>query len=347
MVDKVRIRAAAGGEFSVAARLFVLAAGGIENPRLLLLSNQTYPEGLGNGNDLVGRFFMEHLVVNRGVLQPRSRELFRNLKLYQRNVVDGVPILGALRLRESVLREQQLLSVVLSPFVGQREFFSEGFRSLATFVGYLKQRRLPRRALKTLYDIARSVPATARGSYLLLSHADLSQPSFLGMLPHMEQSPQADNRVTLSRERDQLGLQRAQLTWRAGDLEEHSLRRTMDIFGDEVASAGIGKLQFKLSPGELRRLFHVSHHNMGATRMHHDPKQGVVDQDCRVHGTANLFIAGSSVFPTSGGATVTLTALALAIRLADHIKTLLSDPAIRVSSATASLEAGGDSAALT
>jgi choline dehydrogenase-like flavoprotein len=59
---------------------------------------------------------------------------------------------------------------------------------------------------------------------------------------------------------------------------------------------------------------------MGTTRMHDDPKQGVVDRNCRVHGIDNLFVAGSSVFPTGGAANPTLTLLALTLRLADHLR---------------------------
>jgi choline dehydrogenase-like flavoprotein len=67
------------------------------------------------------------------------------------------------------------------------------------------------------------------------------------------------------------------------------------------------------------RFMDVTHHHMGTTRMHDEPTRGVVDANCRVHGISNLFVAGSSVFPTGGAATATLTLMALAIRLADHI----------------------------
>jgi len=58
---------------------------------------------------------------------------------------------------------------------------------------------------------------------------------------------------------------------------------------------------------------------MGGTRMHGDPRQGVVDADARVHGIANLYVAGSSLFPTGGAANPTFTLVALALRLADHL----------------------------
>ena len=64
-------------------------------------------------------------------------------------------------------------------------------------------------------------------------------------------------------------------------------------------------------------------HHMGTTRMHDDPRQGVVDRNSKVHGVDNLYVAGSSVFPTSGAANPTLTLVALTLRLADHLKVQL------------------------
>ena len=58
---------------------------------------------------------------------------------------------------------------------------------------------------------------------------------------------------------------------------------------------------------------------MGTTRMHRDPKRGVVDSDCRVHSLANLYVGGSSVYPTTGFANPLLTTLALTLRLAEHL----------------------------
>jgi choline dehydrogenase-like flavoprotein len=66
------------------------------------------------------------------------------------------------------------------------------------------------------------------------------------------------------------------------------------------------------------------HHHMGTTRMHDDPHNGVVNRDCQVHGISNLFIAGSSVFPSYACDDPTMTIVTLALRLADHLKSLTS-----------------------
>ena len=116
------------------------------------------------------------------------------------------------------------------------------------------------------------------------------------------------------------------LDWRLSDLDRHSLRRGLEIVGEEMGKAGLGRL--KLADWILDEDYAIpgngSYHHIGTTRMHPDPKQGVVDADCRVHGIDNLSIAGSSVFPTCGFANSTLTLTALALRLADRLKTLQS-----------------------
>ena len=140
----------------------------------------------------------------------------------------------------------------------------------------------------------------------------------------MEPTPLADSRVTLGTERDPLGMPRVRVEWRLGELEKRTIRRTQEILGEEMARIGSGKVvvaaprEGEVWPNTLNGCWH----HMGTTRMHADPRKGVVDADCRVHGVENLFIAGSSVFPTGGSDTPTITIVALALRLAGHIKSL-------------------------
>jgi choline dehydrogenase-like flavoprotein len=120
---------------------------------------------------------------------------------------------------------------------------------------------------------------------------------------------------------------RVKVEWRLGELEKRTIRRTQEILGEDIARAGSGIVSVD-APGEddawpdtLRGCWH----HMGTARMADDPHRGVVDAQCRVHGMENLFIAGSSVFPTCGSDMPTITIVALALRLADHIKGLYSD----------------------
>jgi choline dehydrogenase-like flavoprotein len=140
------------------------------------------------------------------------------------------------------------------------------------------------------------------------------------MRAQAEQQPNPDSRITLGRKRDPLGLPLPRLDWRLTPLDTDSIRTAQDTVDEELRAAGLGTVEDKLGSERPRILFYGLYHHLGTTRMHADPRQGVVDADCRVHGMSNLFIAGSSVFPTGGWANPTLTIVALAARLADHLK---------------------------
>ena len=147
-------------------------------------------------------------------------------------------------------------------------------------------------------------------------------PSMIEIMYWAEPSPNPDSRVRLSSERDALGQQRVSLDWRLTDLDKRNMTRILKILATELGAAGLGRLG--VDPAvwgdDWKSLFEGSYHHMGTTRMHKDPKQGVADPNCRVHGVSNVYIAGSSLFPTSGHANPTITIVALALRLADHIK---------------------------
>jgi hypothetical protein len=135
-----------------------------------------------------------------------------------------------------------------------------------------------------------------------------------------EQAPDPNNRITLGETRDRLGCRKPQLYWRWNDIDVRSVQRSQEIFSQEFAKAGIGTMKLEQDKGMPHVFITSIHHHMGGTRMNEDPRQGVVDANCKVHGVSNLFVASSSVFPTGGYANPTLTIAALAIRLADHIK---------------------------
>jgi choline dehydrogenase-like flavoprotein len=129
--------------------------------------------------------------------------------------------------------------------------------------------------------------------------------------------------VTLDDERDALGFPRARLDWRLSERDFRSIRETQDCIDQALREANMGRLERKLGDEHPPALFRGNHHHMGTTRMSADPRQGVVDTNGRVHGLQNLFIAGSSVFPTAGYANPTLTIVALAVRLAHRIASCL------------------------
>jgi choline dehydrogenase-like flavoprotein len=135
-----------------------------------------------------------------------------------------------------------------------------------------------------------------------------------------EQTPNPDSRVLLAEERDGLGQRRVNLDWRLNALEVKTITRAQQIVDSSLRNSGLGYLNIETRPDEIPDTIHGGWHHMGTTRMSVDPKQGVVDRDCRIHGTPNLYIAGASVFPTAGYANPVLTTIAVTLRLADHLK---------------------------
>ncbi len=305
-VTSLRAATLAGNQFTVSARLYVIAAGGIETPRLLLLSNKVQTAGLGNQHDLVGRFFMEHLHLWSGIFVPSDPGLFQRTTLYnQIQKVHGIPIIGKLTLSEAVLRHEKLLNqnIQLIPRLHSRsilypQMLASGVAGLATN-GYRKIRR----------KIEKTINRKGTKVFILANMG--------------EQTPNPNSRVCLSDDRDVLGQNRACLDWQVTEQDIHSIIRTQEIVGAWLKQTGLGQLIIQLKDARPPRGLHGGYHHMGTTRMHTNPKEGVVDANSRIHGVSNLYIAGPSVFPTGGYANPVLTIVALTVRLADHLKALM------------------------
>jgi choline dehydrogenase-like flavoprotein len=151
------------------------------------------------------------------------------------------------------------------------------------------------------------------------------------MATRIEQAPNPDSRVTLDTERDALGMPRAVLNWALTPLEKHSIRTIYRLIGRQLGAAGIGRVQMMeyLQDNDDHSWPDFTGggwHHMGTTRMSDDPNTGVVDADCKVHGIANLFLAGSGCYVTAAAPNPTLTIVALSLRLSDHLKALQRSP---------------------
>ena len=140
-----------------------------------------------------------------------------------------------------------------------------------------------------------------------------------------EQAPNPDSRVTLGTRRDRFGQPVARVDWRPASSDRASIRASQEVVDAALRAAGLGHVELMLGDEDPPALLEGNFHHLGTTRMHPDPANGVVDADCRVHGVRNLYVAGSSVFPTYGCSNPTLTVVALALRLADHLKKQLAD----------------------
>lgn len=303
-IRSVRARTLAGSEYRVRARCYVLAAGGLENPRLLLLSNGVQKNGLGNDQDLVGRYFHEHPHLKLGALALARKDA--RVGAFAGEFWRRLPgVRGSLHLVPTVAlqRDERLPNFEITP---QFEW-GEGppDPSLVHEIGMqLKWRNLidHRRFLKYFADQRPLREAVVTAS--------------------VEQEPNPFSRVRLGDERDALGLRRIVLDWRFTDLDRSAPERIARLLAIELGAQGIGRMRIAVETGGHNGLL-AGHHHMGTTRMGASARQGVVDTDCRVHGIDNLFVAGSSVFPTGGAMNPTFTIVALAIRLADHLKEAL------------------------
>lgn len=321
-VSSVRAFSAPGRMLSVRARAIVLAAGGIENPRLLLLSCSAQPGGLGNGTDLVGRFFMEHLTVRSGVVVPADPAVMRETRLYAPRKQGGGEIKPVLRLHEDVSGREQLLNVALICDARTRAAATEGARSLSTLRRAISFRPRPGDLAGHVRNVARDVGDVIRTRYL---HTGSTSPEALLLAVQAEQAPNRSSRITLGNPRDAHGLRQPCLNWCLSDLDLHSIRRTQQLLDEELRLARLGRVEDLFGDEHPPALVAGLHHHIGTTRMDASPSDGVVDADCKVHGVRNLFVTGSSVFPTSGWANPTLTVVAMSIRLADHLRATIRE----------------------
>jgi choline dehydrogenase-like flavoprotein len=268
---------------------------------------------------------MEHPRFVAGIFRPSNPDL--SVGFYEAHHVKKSRIIGYLCLSEDEQCRERLadVQVRLDPVYDasyNQVSQAQGLSSLKYLLRELQQGDMPDEFGKHISNVIVDLDDLAAAAYWWARFQGKYPIDHIELTTRVEQVPNPHSRVTLATERDQLNLNRVQLDWRLSPIDKHSARRTLEIIGLEFGRAGLGRLQVTLSnddttwPADTRG----GYHHMGTTRMSDDPKQGVVDQNCRVHGIANLYIAGSSVFPTGGSGTPTLTLVALALRLADYIK---------------------------
>lgn len=327
-VVRLLVGTLSGVRFEVAAKRYVLAAGGIENARLLLLSNDVAAGGLGNRQDLVGRFYMDHPHTTRRLIVPSGQlgsglygELFR-----------GKRIMARIALSDELQRRERLLgySANLHPVYFGHD--SPGWAALRDTAGSLSwsRRSDPFHRLRPYarkgvtvrqwIDMARNPARTAAAALLRVLKPNRFISGFT-LESKPEQAPNPASRVTLDDELDAFGLRRIKVDWRMLPLDRRTAVRGEEIVDAELQRLGIGALA--PLPGEeiddWPENLESGWHQLGTTRMHSDERRGVVDANAQVHSMSNLHVVGGSVFPTGGTAPPTLTIVALALRLAAHL----------------------------
>ena len=195
-------------------RLVVLATGGIENPRLLLLSRRVHRRGLGNDRDLVGRFFAERLSARTGYVVPATRELIDRTGLYAiHSAAPGVGVQGALRVRDEAQRERQLLNCAFFLMTRDLSLTTEAVRSVATLAKARRRRPLPPGMVGHVRNIAIGIGDLGLFTRDRLRRSDDAS-KILALRAQAEQAPNPDSRVTLGTRRDRFGQPVARVDWR-------------------------------------------------------------------------------------------------------------------------------------
>lgn len=295
-VSRLEIACLNGRRHTARGRVYILATGGIENARLLLASNRVRQEGVANRQGLVGRYFQGHLAYI-------ARE-----------------------------KAEEATSIALTAEADLTPYdFPTGRQAHLTFATTARaQTRLKVGGFDAnIYRRHKIGPdPTAAAVLAMAGRIDRGDPA--AAVRHVigvqaEQPPIPDSRITLGQETDALGMPRVQLRWVLPSSHWDTLDRSVDALAQGLGQQGRGRVCWPLSRERYGEMLVWARHHVGSTRMHRDPEHGVVDPNGRTHDVRNLYIAGSSVFPTSGIANPTLTIAALAIRMADHLKQTLGE----------------------
>ncbi len=289
-ISAFRIHNYKGTAWNIQARYFVLALGAVENARILLNTQHRMPGGIGNHSDYVGRCFMEHLNVDLGRFVADYTSAYWNSGQFE-------------------LFPQSDFTLRMGIGSGVIAFHPNADPPTYGHLANLK--RYVRDAVCTSRDL------TEFSRKLI----DFDCPGDGLITTLIEQLPNRNSRIILNRDKDRFGLQRISLDWQLRD-EDHRTVRTLAMeAATELARLDIARVQLPNYILDTDQELPVSEHchHMGTTRMALRPKDGVVDPDCRIFGTDNLYVAGSSVFPTGGGVNPTFSIVQLSLRLAEHL----------------------------
>lgn len=307
-----------GKKHRLCAKTFILACGGLETTRLLLISRGKHATGVGNEHDLVGRFYMQHPkgVHGQVILKKNCQNDFYIAPGIQENNLfrlSGVAIDPSIQQREGLLNS----AIMISPLFQISGSRGAGLyhrvranwrkRELGTTLGRLVDgaAELPLIAASAIKD---SVTAAAQGKVCFRVSNNL------------EQVPDPESRIELSDRTDALGIPMLRTNWKIHDQDKRTLCRLHELIDQNLKRDSIGEMKSRLDP-DMKHwpVSYSSSHDMGTARMHHDPRFGVTNADGRIHGLQNLYVSGAALFPTVGNTNPTLTLVALALRLADHL----------------------------
>ena len=314
-VQSVEFTGPDGATRILSAPTVVVCGGGVENARILLASNSVTTNGLGNEHDVVGRYLMDHPRGTIGTFSVKGSEALQ--KRFGRYNVNKNLFRAGLRLSPDVQR-------------------SEGLLNCAAWLGEIVAKDDPLDAIKRMLRRKPQLPSdltTILSNYALIlrgvkdyfiEHNGLPRKLEALTLDCMcEQRPDRDSRITLSDRRDRFGIPLSRIDWRVHPDESRSMRRMAQLAAEQFVNMGLPQLELAdwvRDGADFPPEFMDVGHPTGTTRMADNPAKGVVDSNCMVHGVDCLYVSGSSVFPTAGHCNPTQMIVAMALRLADHLK---------------------------
>lgn len=310
-----------GRTLTVRAREVVLAAGALESTRLLLLLDRQAGNAIFAPDDVLGRYFHEHISACVADVHPRDRKALNRVAGF-RFEGGGMRNLRFEPVEDAALRRRvppSFAHIAFSPRPGS------GFEVLRDLFRTLQRRRLPNAA--ALVSLARAAPWLTQALWWRTVEHRLLYPADAGIEAHVvvEQAPVATNRIALSPDRyDAFGLPLASVDWEIGEEDRQRLIRTADAFAhywQHSSLEALGSLSRRPEEDVLASLDQGGsiHHPGGSTRMGRTPADGVVDADLRCFRIPNLSVAATSVFPTGGGANPTMMLILATLRLADRL----------------------------
>ena len=317
---------------TVSANCFVLASGGIENARLLLASpNQYFPTGLGNQHDNVGRYYMTHITGTYAKINPYNRD--KVIFDFEKDK-DGIFCRRRWWIPEAAQEKSKVLNMIFyltyakSLTENRNGLFSAVYNTVKSVVLATGAREKLRQAVRR----SEQSPLFFKGIYRLgLPFLLPSKESkYWGLFFQAEQVPNRESRITLSpTQKDAFGMPRAEVNIAFKEIDTESLVTAHNLFAQKYRESGVGEIIYSEAGFRQYLQYKLTHfnsyaHHMGTTRMSDDPETGVIDRNAKVFDIDNLFIAGSSTFTTGSHANPTITVVAQALRLADHLKTLLA-----------------------
>ncbi len=353
-VDHLELRGVDGEQAVATGDHYVIAAGGLETTRLLLASNDIHPDGIGNHSDHLGRWYMAHVEARVATLHletPPESTIYD----HERDA-DGVYV----RRRFTVApREQDRLGLlngvvwIVNPELGDpshgsgilsgvyltlrsplgRFMLAEAIRTAHTHTAARFDRRAHLRNI--LRDLIPSAAFALTFTWARFLRRGRKAPGFFvasaaNVYPlhyHGEHLPSRDSRVELTGEKDALGMRRLRTMMTFCDADITNVRRTLELIDAHLREHGVGHIEYTFDDVEAGVTDYLKgnagYHQTGTTRISASPDDGVVDPHLRVHGVSNLSISSMSVFPTSSQANPTLTGVALAVRLAEHLDNAL------------------------